>query len=238
MSTKAHTPKQEAASSTKMLRAMLVIGILSAFLIVSAFELTRPRVERLQAEALEKAVFNVLPGTESTRAFGINAEGEWVDKASGENTEYNCYAGYDQNENLVGYAIEAAGQGYADIIRILYGYDPKEQIVIGFQVLESKETPGLGDKIEKEQRFLDNFKALDVGLTPGGQLKNKVITVKQGEKQNPWEIDGITGATISSRAIGNIIGASTTAVVPMLHAQSPPMEKTGESQEKPMENNE
>ena len=83
MSTKAHTPKQEAASSTKMLRAMLGIGILSAFLIVSAFELTRPRVERLKAEALEKAVFNVLPGTESTRAFGINAKGELVDKATG-----------------------------------------------------------------------------------------------------------------------------------------------------------
>ena len=225
MSTKAHTPKQEAASSTKMLRAMLGIGILSAFLIVSAFELTRPRVERLQAEALEKAVFNVLPGTESIRAFGLNAQGEFVDTAS-ENAEYTCYAGYDQNENLVGYAVEAAGQGYADIIRILYGYDPKEQVVIGFQVLESKETPGLGDKIEKDQRFLDNFKALDVGLTPGGELKNKVITVKQGEKQNPWEIDGITGATISSRAIGNIIGASTSAVVPMLHGQSPPKVET------------
>jgi electron transport complex protein RnfG len=237
MSTKVYTPKQEAASSTKMLRAMLGIGILSAFLIVSAFELTRPRVERLKAEALEKAVFNVLPGTESTRAFGINAQGELVDKATDENTEYTCYAGYDQNQNLVGYAVEAAGQGYADIIRILYGYDPKEQIVIGFQVLESKETPGLGDKIEKEQRFLDNFKALDVGLTPEGQLKNKVITVKQGEKQNPWEIDGITGATISSRAIGNIIGASTSEVVPMLHGQSPPKVET-EPKEKPADSNE
>jgi electron transport complex protein RnfG len=237
MSTKAQIPKQENASSTKMLRAMLGIGILSAFLIVSAFELTRPRVERLKAEALQKAVFNVLPGTESTRAFGINAQGELVDKATDEKAEYTCYAGYDQNQHLVGYAVEAAGQGYADIIRILYGYDPKEQVVIGFQVLESKETPGLGDKIEKEQRFLDNFKALDVGLTPEGQLKNKIKTVKQGEKQNPWEIDGITGATISSRAIGNIIAASTSEVVPMLHGQSPPKVET-EPKEKPVDSNE
>ncbi|MGB5652927.1 MAG: FMN-binding protein, partial [Robiginitalea sp.] len=213
------------------------IGILSAFLIVSAFELTRPRVERLQAEALEKAVFNVLPGTESTRAFGINPQGELIDLEKGDTPVYTFYAGYDKNQKLVGYAVEAAGQGYADIIRILYGYDPKEQVVIGFQVLESKETPGLGDKIEKDQRFLDNFKALDVGVTPEGQLKNKVITVKQGEKQNPWEIDGITGATISSRAIGNIIGTSTSAVVPMLHGQSPPKLET-EPKDKPVESNE
>ncbi len=46
-------------------------------------------------------------------------------------------------------------------------------------------------------------------------LKNKVIPVKHGTKENPWEVDGITGATISSRAIGNIIGASTEQWVPI-----------------------
>ena len=237
MSKTAHTPKQEAASSAKMLRAMLGIGIISAFLIVSAFELTLPRVEKLKAEALEKAVFNVLPGTESTKAFGINPQGELIEIQKGDSPEYTCYAGYDKNEKLVGYAVEASGQGYADIIRILYGYDPKQQILIGFQVLQSKETPGLGDKIEKEQRFLDNFKALDVGLSPKGVLENKVITVKQGEKHNAWEIDGITGATISSRAIGNIIGTSTTEVVPILYMHSSKMEAP-EPHEKQVENNE
>ncbi|ARV15378.1 FMN-binding protein [Polaribacter sp. SA4-12] len=208
--------KQESSSSIKMLKAMLVIGIISALLIVSAYQLTLPRVLQLKAEALEKAIFKVLPGTVSTQAFGINTKGELTKIETGEKYESTYYAGYDKNEKLVGYAIDAAGQGYADIIRVLYGYDPKEQILIGFQVLESKETPGLGDKIEKDQRFIDNFKALDVSLTNDRKLKNKVITVKQGEKQNPWEIDGITGATISSRAIGKIIGVSTAKDVPIL----------------------
>ncbi len=208
--------KQESSSSIKMLKAMLVIGIISALLIVSAYQLTLPRVLKLKAEALEKAIFKVLPGTVSTQAFGINADGELTKIENGEKPESTYYAGYDKNKKLVGYAINAAGQGYADIIRVLYGYDPEEQILIGFQVLESKETPGLGDKIEKDQRFIDNFKALDVSLTNDRKLKNKVITVKQGEKQNPWEIDGITGATISSRAIGKIIGVSTAKDVPIL----------------------
>ena len=92
--------------------------------------------------------------------------------------------------------------------------------VLGFQVLESKETPGLGDKIAKDERFQNNFNALDVSISENGQLRNKVITVKQGEKQNGWEIDGITGATISSRAVGNIIGESTSKVVPVLNEHS------------------
>jgi electron transport complex protein RnfG len=216
MSTATKIEQQESSSSIKMLKAMLVIGIISALLIVSAYQLTLPRVLKLKAEALEKAIFKVLPGTVSTQAFGINADGELTKLENGEKPESTYYAGYDKNEKLVGYAIDAAGQGYADIIRVLYGYDPKEQILIGFQVLESKETPGLGDKIEKDQRFLDNFKALDVSLTNDKKLKNKVITVKQGEKQNPCENDGKTPSTISSRAIGNIIGVSTAKDVPIL----------------------
>ncbi len=75
------------------------------------------------------------------------------------------YAGYDENDKLVGVAVEASGQGFADILRILYGYDPDKQKIVGFYVLESKETPGLGDKIEKDLNFLANFKALDVSLS-------------------------------------------------------------------------
>ena len=218
------------SGNTKMLRAMLVIGIISALLIVLAFELTLPRVQKLKAEALEKAIFKVLPGTVSTQAFGINTKGEFIEIENNDKPASTYYAGYNENEKLVGYAVEAAGQGYADIIRVLYGYNPNEQILIGFQVLESKETPGLGDKIEKEQRFLDNFKALDVSLSNEGQLKNKVVTVKQGKKQKPWEIDGITGATISSRAIGNIIGTSTMEVIPMLFNNHKMMDDTKSNQ--------
>ena len=218
------------ARSTKMLRAMVGIGIMSALLIVLTFELTLPRVQQLKAEALEKAVFNVLPGTASIQAFAINGNGELITTTKDTQAEFMVYAGYDKNRKLIGYAVEAAGQGYADIIRILYGYDPERQVIIGFEVLESKETPGLGDKIEKEQRFLDNFKALDVSLNKDGQLKNKVITVKQGKKQNAWEIDGITGATISSRAIGNIISASVSEVVPILVSNQKNIDTTNTNQ--------
>jgi electron transport complex protein RnfG len=40
---------------------------------------------------------------------------------------------------------------------LLFGYDPEQQKIVGFYVLESKETPGIGDKIEKDP-FLSNMK--------------------------------------------------------------------------------
>ncbi len=217
MSEASNIKMQNPANSKKMLLAMVGIGVISAFLIVMSFELTLPRVTRLKAEALEKAIFEVLPGTVNTQAFGVTADGKLFEIQEGDKPETTLYAGHDSDGKLVGYAVEASGQGYADVIRVLYGYDPAKQTIIGFQVLESKETPGLGDKIAKDEQFQNNFKALDVRISEDGQLRNKIITVKQGQKQNDWEIDGITGATISSRAVGNILGESTSNVVPVLY---------------------
>lgn len=210
--------KTAAGNSLKMLQAMVGIGIFCALMIVLTFQGTLPIIKKKKAEALEKAIFKVLPGIEKTEAYQLGQDDNFTPLAGEGKEGQVAYAGYDQNGKLVGVAVEASGQGYADIIRVLYGYDPEKQAVVGFYVLESKETPGLGDKIEKDPNFQANFEALDVSLADGqSTLKNTVITVKNGAKQNPWEIDGITGATISSRAIGNIMGASTAYWVPLIY---------------------
>ncbi len=209
------------ASSAKMLRAMVGIGIVCALLIVLTFEGTLPRIEKLRAEALQKAIFKVIPGITKTGTYQLNANNDFVAIENEETAGEIVYAGFDDNDRLIGVAVEASGQGYADIIRILYGYDPESQKIIGFYVLESKETPGLGDKIEKDPSFLANFAGLDVSLEDDlSSVQNEVVPVKNGTKENPWEVDGITGATISSRAIGNIIGASTQYWVPIIYNNS------------------
>ncbi|MCR9249277.1 MAG: FMN-binding protein [bacterium] len=198
--------RNEQTNGLKMLRAMVSIGALCGLLIVLTFEGSEPRINTLRAEALKKAVFKVLPPTASIQGFGFN--GDIFVKTDNE-SEVVLYAGYNDSNELSGLAIIAQSQGYADIIKILYGYDIENQKVVGFHVLESKETPGLGDKIEKDPEFLENFKSLDatINLTDKA-LINQVVTVKSGTKQNSWEIDGITGATISSRAIGDAINKS------------------------------
>lgn len=205
------------ASSMKMLQAMVGIGIMCALMIVLTFQGTLPRIERLRAEALEKAIFKVIPGSVTKKTFQLNENNELVESSGEDKDAQLVYAGYDESGQLAGIAVPASGMGFADVLRILYGYDPDEQAVVGFYVLETKETPGLGDKIEKDPKFLANFDALDVSLAENQTaLKNTVVTVKNGEKENPWEIDGITGATITSRAIGNIIGTSTQQWIPLI----------------------
>jgi len=205
------------ASSVKMLRAMVGIGVMCALLIVLTFEGTLPRIERLKAEALEKAIFKVLPGASEKVTYQLSEGNKFIVSESDDAEAQLVYAGYDENGHLVGIAVEASGMGFADVLRVLYGYDPEEQTIIGFYVLESKETPGLGDKIEKDDEFLANFKALDVSLLDDhSAIRNTVVTVKKGKKENPWEVDGITGATISSRAIGDIFGVSTAHWAPLI----------------------
>lgn len=215
MSTAAHIPTTPSVSSFKMLRAMTGIGLICALLIVLTYEGTLPRITKNKAEALEKAIFKVIPGISSKETFYWNGNDQFV---TGEDQEGQpVYAGYDDQGNLQGIACQASGPGFADVIQVIYGYDPGKEELIGFYVLESKETPGLGDKIEKDENFLANFDALDVELTDNGSaLKNKIIPVKSGEKEQEWEIDCITGATISSKAVANLISKSTEVWIPRL----------------------
>jgi electron transport complex protein RnfG len=218
MSTTNTAPAPTTPKSGIMLRAMVGIGVFCALLIVLTYEGTLPRVTRLKAEALEKAIFKVVPGITQTRAYQLDANNQFVPANAEDKEAEVVYAGFDDSGELLGVAIAAGEQGYADIIRILYGYDPEQQTVVGFYVLESKETPGLGDKIEKDTNFLANFRALDVSLNDNmSGLNNTVVPVKAGTKENPWEVDGISGATISSKAIGNALGKSTQKWVPLIY---------------------
>ncbi|MGB5375420.1 MAG: FMN-binding protein, partial [Polyangiales bacterium] len=50
----------------------------------------------------------------------------------------------------------------------------------------------------------------------GSALANSVVPVKHGEKTKPWEVDSITGATISSVAIANLLDRSAQYWVPRI----------------------
>ena len=65
------------------------------------------------------------------------------------------------------------------------------------EILESRETPGLGDKIYKDAAFVANFD--DLSIEP------EIVTVKRGTKSAPNQVDAITGATISAKAVVRII---------------------------------
>ncbi len=110
--------------------------------------------------------------------------------------------------------------GYQDVIVVLYGYAPEQGAVTGFRVLESRETPGLGDKIDVDPGFLANFERLD-GRADRGPLRGRCTRSSRSStarRPQPWQIDAITGATVSSIAVAKILRESTGFWVPRICA--------------------
>ena len=93
------------------------------------------------------------------------------------------------NGDKIGYAFLATGSGYGGEISILVGLEDAETIK-DIIIVSHHETPGLGARIT-ESGFTDQFLGLnidDVAL-----------------KQEGGQIDGITGASISSKAVVNAV---------------------------------
>lgn len=105
-----------------------------------------------------------------------------------------------QDGEKAGYAFIASGSGYGGGIDILVGMDSDFSIK-NVSILSQTETPGLGGRIT-ESSFTDQFKGLsanDINL-----------------RQDGGRIDAITGATISSRAVVNIIREKMTEIMDSL----------------------
>ena len=210
--------KEDTVSASAMICTLGGIALISGILVVLVYQITLPAIQENRRIALERAIFKVLPGAVSKVNFMLTEDGQIrLDEFEVSSSGDTIYVGYDKSGMLVGLAMVAAAPGYADIIRILYGYSIECECIIGINVLESKETPGLGDKIEKDPEFLKNFEALDGKLEAGKmKLQNEIITVKHGTKKHPWEIDGISGATVSSKAIGKMLNNSAKKQFPRI----------------------
>ncbi len=190
------TPDTPQVSSARLVFTLALAGLISGAAIIGIYEFTLPTITANKARELREAVFKVVPGVTQMQQL-VYRDGELIVAAKTEKDEKPIYAGYDEGGVFVGYAIPAAGPGFQDTIGLLYGYKPDGQLVTGMEILESRETPGLGDKIYKDAEFVANFKAL---LTAP-----EIVVVKKGKKSRPNEVDAITGATISSKAVVRII---------------------------------
>jgi len=89
-----------------------------------------------------------------------------------------------------GVAVEATADGFGGPIRIMVGFAP-DGTILGYEVLEQQETPGLGT------HMVDWFKSAD---KPGSNIIGRQITTKLKVSKDGGDVDAITAATISSRA--------------------------------------
>jgi len=189
-------PRSGLPEAPRLVLTLALAGLLSGLAIVGAYRLTLPTIQANQAAALRRAVFEVLPGAERMQRLEWDGASLVASEATAADPDPAVYAGYSADGTLVGYAIPAAGAGYQDTISLIYGFDPARRRIVGMQVLESRETPGLGDRILKDAGFVGQFR--DLAVEP------PVEVVKDGATADN-QVDAITGATISSSAVVRIV---------------------------------
>jgi electron transport complex protein RnfG len=199
-----------------MIATLGFVTALSGFLIVTAYQTTKPAIEENKRLSIQKTVLEVIKGATTYKPFVITANGDLLE-ATPDLKGTNVYAGYDAQGKLLGLAAEGRAQGYSGSVETIYAYTPACECITGVKVIKQTETPGLGDKVITDKNFVANFDKLEAKVNAAGDaLANAIVAVKHGSKKNPWEIDAISGATISSRAIAKGLNGSTQEVLPKI----------------------
>jgi Na+-translocating ferredoxin:NAD+ oxidoreductase subunit G len=176
-------------TSAKMIIVLTLIAVLSGAVLSSWDKVTQPRIEAFRQMELEKAIAEVLPPHDSVT----------VKKTE----NFTFYVGHAEGKPAF-VALQAVGSGFQGKILMMAGLDLDFSQITGLKILEQVETPGLGTKIvtdpsrkENPTWFTDQFKSLII--------QPEITYVKNAKPSKDSEIEAITGATISSVAIVNIL---------------------------------
>lgn len=167
---------------TQMLLVLTGIGIIAGGLLAMVNNWADPLISANKKAETEAAIFRV------------QSEGKAYKKIT--STGLETYKVMDENNNVIGYSLVYEGNGFQGKIRLICGLSEDLEKITALEILEQVETPGLGTKVT-EAPFTDQFKQLQT--SPG------VNWVKGIPPSQPNEIQVITGATISSKAVVNII---------------------------------
>ncbi|NOZ03720.1 MAG: RnfABCDGE type electron transport complex subunit G [FCB group bacterium] len=178
-------------TSVRMIIVLTVIAVLAGGILSTWDGITRPKIAQHRLEELKAAIAEVLPAY------------DYYDQVEAGETTF--YIGRRNNvEAPVGIAFKAEGSGFQGKITMMVGLKPDFETLTGIKVLEQIETPGLGNKIsvdpsnkENPYWFAEQFR--------GVQTAPEITVVKNRKPTKNTEIEAISGATISSRAVVRIL---------------------------------
>jgi len=187
----------------KMIIVLTAVMVLSGLALAMTYSGLSPRIEANRAAALSRsleAVFADAVGEGAQLEFEeLDADGPTVYRATG--------AG-----SILGYAVRVETQGYGGTITLLVGLSEDLETIIGIEVVEHVETPGLGGEITTGE-FQRQFAGLDAD-EPVSYVKN----VEPDPDAN--EIQAISGATITSRAVTSGINRTLDEAIDVIERQA------------------
>jgi electron transport complex protein RnfG len=178
---------------------LIVASFFFGLLIAVTNAALSPRIEQNKINKRNRLVGALLP---EAKDFVLDTEIE-IESIRGKKEKVEVYRAMSEAGECVGWSFNAAGSGFADKIELVVAVDKDFEKLAGFDVLSSYETPGFGDQI-KYDYYRDQFKG-----APAEELK--LVTL--GEPKNiDAEIVAISGATVSSEAVVEIINSFLTQI--------------------------
>jgi H+/Na+-translocating ferredoxin:NAD+ oxidoreductase subunit G len=194
--------------SWKLLLTLGLAGAASGLLIVLLYIWTLPGIEAHKAGIMRTAITQVLKNPSRSDTLYLIGGALTAAAPPTDATAHveRVYRGYDASGKPIGYAIEAKGPGFSETIHLIFGVDVQKHELLGMTVLESKETPGIADDIERPV-FTSQFAG----------AKTPVEGVKASRQDKPpGTVVMITGATISSRSVLKAINTTLARWQPLI----------------------
>ena len=179
---------------TKMFLNLIIVGAFSGAVLAWVFHLADPLIQANREKELKESIFKVLPEAKDYRKAEKGLAGENI----------VVYLGLDEDKKPVGVAFKADGGGFQGNVGVMVGLDLEYQSLKGVEILDQLETPGLGDRI-RETEFKEQFKGVEV--------RPRLEYIKYRKPEKPNQIQAITGATISSKAVVTNINKAVEKVL-------------------------
>jgi Na+-transporting NADH:ubiquinone oxidoreductase subunit C len=120
--------------------------------------------------------------------------------------EVRVLKGYDAEGNMIAYIFPLVGRGFWDQVKGYMAVKPDLQEIQGLAFYEQSETPGLGAEITEpwfEQQFRDKKIPPDTGSDD-----RLIGLVRPGREKAAGDVDAVTGATGTSKAVEKIINVT------------------------------
>lgn len=177
--------------SARMIVVLTSVGLISGGFLAGVAALTKEKIaQNVQAE-IERAIREVVDDAE-------------VNEVVHQGEDLVIYRESEKDGTLAGYAVQATGVGFQDKITLMFGLNASLEEITGLTIIDQKETPGLGAKIEDWDSFLQFWENRDAT----GPLTLRKPPVNDIKRLQPDEVNTITAATISSQKVLDIINAS------------------------------
>ena len=177
------------SSLKNMVLVLFTITLISSAAVGGVYMITKEPIAQAKVAAVNNALQQVLPEYEATTSQTIEVNSLPI-------VAHTATVA----DKAVGYAVESISKnGFGGAVRLMVGFDTKGNI-ININVLEQKETPGLGTKMAEDGNAL---------LL---SLKDKnAAEVNMTVKKDGGDIDALTAATISSRAYAEAVAVAYEA---------------------------